>query len=44
MICGTCGQCGATNLDDSKVHEGQCDHDNFEIVGQDTEEFEDNVL
>ena len=34
----------ATNLDDSKIHEGQCDHDNFEIIGQDAEEWDDNVI
>ncbi len=34
----------ATNLEDSKIHEGQCDHDNFEIIGQDAEEWDDNVI
>ncbi len=52
LTCGAEWSCGgtyepdvnATILDDSEVHEGQCEHDNFEVVGEDVEEFEDNVI
>lgn len=51
-VCGSEWSCrgdyesdtNATNLDDSKIHDGQCDHDDFEITGADPEEWDDNVI